>query len=243
MSNHANDKPGCLGGIFSVFGRRTASSRVEPPPTIFPYLTRDHFLTSAEISFYHVLSSVVSAKATICPKVRLADIFYVSTPDKNFSHFTKISSKHVDFVLCDPQTMRPILGIELDDKSHSRPDRQERDEFVKKTFEAAELPFLQIPVKMGYDPKELSSRLAQFIGITTADTSTFEAVQAPTSTIQTTGDFSSAPPLCPKCGIPMVIRTARQGKHQGEQFYGCANYPNCKEMLSVATYVDKSKGG
>jgi hypothetical protein len=43
-----------------------------------------------------------------------------------------------------------------------------------------------------------------------------------------------APPLCPKCGIPMVLRTANQGEYKGQQFYGCRNYPQCREILPIS---------
>ena len=43
--------------------------------------------------------------------------------------FNKIRSKHIDFALADEDT-NIIALIELDDKSHERPDRIERDEFV-----------------------------------------------------------------------------------------------------------------
>ena len=39
----------------------------------------------------------------------------------------RIHAKHIDFVLCDPGNLQPILCIELDDPSHNRPDRIERD--------------------------------------------------------------------------------------------------------------------
>ena len=38
----------------------------------------------------------------------------------------RINAKHVDFVLCCPATLRPLLVVELDDASHGRADRQER---------------------------------------------------------------------------------------------------------------------
>ena len=38
-----------------------------------------------------------------------------------------------------------------------------------------------------------------------------------------------ATPVCPKCGIPMVVRTAKRGAQQGNRFYGCANYPSCRQ--------------
>ena len=36
------------------------------------------------------------------------------------------------------------------------------------------------------------------------------------------------PPKCPQCGELMALRTARQGKNEGHQFWGCTAYPNCK---------------
>ncbi len=32
---------------------------------------------------------------------------------------------------------------------------------------------------------------------------------------------------CPKCGGEMTTRTARKGKHVGQQFLGCKRYPKC----------------
>lgn len=35
-------------------------------------------------------------------------------------------------------------------------------------------------------------------------------------------------PACPRCGKPMVLRTAKGGKNAGQQFWGCSGYPQCK---------------
>ncbi len=35
-------------------------------------------------------------------------------------------------------------------------------------------------------------------------------------------------PACPLCGKIMALRTARQGKNQGSQFWGCSGFPDCK---------------
>ena len=40
-------------------------------------------------------------------------------------------------------------------------------------------------------------------------------------------------PFCPQCGVQMKLRTARQGEHQGKQFWGCANYPKCRVVISA----------
>jgi restriction system protein len=38
---------------------------------------------------------------------------------------------------------------------------------------------------------------------------------------------------CPKCGMPMTLRTARQGDNQGKQFWGCTGYPRCKTVKQL----------
>ena len=35
-------------------------------------------------------------------------------------------------------------------------------------------------------------------------------------------------PKCPQCGGTMTLRTARKGANQGEQFWGCDQFPKCK---------------
>ena len=52
--------------------------------------------------------------------------------------------------------MRPLVGMELDDRSHQRADRKERDEFVNEVFKAAGLPLLHVPARRGYVVNELA---------------------------------------------------------------------------------------
>ena len=82
-----------------------------------PYRLRDDFLSPAERNFYLVLRTAVSDWGIICPKVSLKDLFYVKSKDPSqYRIYTnKIDRKHIDFLLCDPKTARPLLGIELDD--------------------------------------------------------------------------------------------------------------------------------
>jgi restriction system protein len=41
------------------------------------------------------------------------------------------------------------------------------------------------------------------------------------------------PPACPRCGSLMALRTAKSGKNQGSQFWGCTKYPDCKGTSPV----------
>lgn len=196
-----------------------------PQQVKFPYRIRDDFLSSAERSFFGVLQGVVKNGVVICLKVALGDLFYTKSSDPSeFRIYTnKIDRKHVDFLLCDPLTLRPLVGIELDDRSHQREDRQARDEFVDGVFEAAGLPLLHFPVKYAYTSAELESLLTPYLG------KTVEEKPEPVPAVPAQAD----PPRCPKCGSEMLLRTAKTGSNSGSQFWGCPNYPRCKGIVPL----------
>lgn len=212
--------PGCLAALLRLFGS-DARSEESSAEEAFPYRVRDDFLSPAEALFYGVLSSVVRSRAVVCPKVGLRDLFFVTRPHENRSAANRITQKHVDFLLCDPDTMKPILGVELDDASHSRLDRKMRDDFVDGVFEAARLALLRVPAQRGYHPQELAALIEPFL-----DTERVHVTDNPNA-------GTKNPPSCPKCGIPMVMRRAARGERRGEQFFGCSNYPKCRETLPL----------
>ena len=189
----------------------------------YPYAIRRDFLSAAEHSFYMVLRNVVGDAAIISTKVSLGDLFYAKTSEASkFRTYTnKIDRKHVDFLLCDAKTVKPILGIELDDKSHQRSDRQARDEFVKHVFAAARLPLLRVPVKPSYSTDELSKLLDRYLK--PAQGKAVEIIVE---------EKEDAAPRCPKCGGKMLLRTAKSGANQGSKFWGCRSYPNCRGIVS-----------
>ena len=194
----------------------------EKPTDEFPYHLRDDFLSAAEHNFYLVLRRAVSDWAVVCPKVSLGDVFFAKASEYGqwLAYTNKIDRKHIDFLLCDPQTVRPLVGIELDDSSHRREDRQERDKFIEGVFRAAKLPLVRIAVHRTYNVGELGELLRQYARLGYAQASVH---QAPTEReVAETGI-----PTCPKCGSPMVLRTAKRGSRRGTQFWGCSNYPRC----------------
>lgn len=38
---------------------------------------------------------------------------------------------------------------------------------------------------------------------------------------------------CPKCGSKMVVRTAKRGASNGNQFWGCSTYPKCRIVQNI----------
>ncbi len=243
MNTARKEPQGCSSAIFPFLRRKTQKvtetaltpssyqAAEESAPIVqanvsetLPYRVRDDFLSPAEFSLYKILCALGDTGLVIQSKVRLADIFFVVHPNENMTYFNRIAQKHLDFLVCDSVTMKPLLGIELDDFSHKRSDRQERDDFVDQVFEAASLPLLRLPVQREYNTKEVAAKIAPLLK------DKFGALN--TSPQPEINNQDNAIPLCPKCGIPMILRTVSQGEHKGKRFFGCKNYPRCREMKS-----------
>jgi hypothetical protein len=140
-----------IGLIISIIVVLVLLKRKKP----YPYFARGALLTAAELKFYHVLKPVTAQQYDISCKVRLGDIINCTDYYWHKGYGPKISSKHIDFVLYDPNTSEIILCIELDDKSHNRPDRIKRDKFVNNALSAANVPILHVPAARGYDMAKL----------------------------------------------------------------------------------------
>ncbi len=59
--------------------------------------------------------------------------------------------------------MKPLAGVELDDSSHNRKERQDRDVFVEQAFSAAQLPLVRIRVQREYNLQELVAQVEPFL--------------------------------------------------------------------------------
>lgn len=193
-----------------------------PKTDTLSYHLRDDFLSAAELNFFRVLQAVVGQHALIMSKVNLKDLFWVSRSDYSAYQraINKIDRKHVDFLLCDPQSVKPIVALELDDKSHQRADRQSRDLFVEDVFAGAGLPLVRVTVRRSYSRAELVNLLAPYFANRSPDYA------------MPTAEPSTTTPICPKCGGEMVLRTVKKGENAGKQFWGCANYPQCRSVLA-----------
>jgi Protein of unknown function (DUF2726) len=130
--------------------------RMYAGPGRLPYKSRGRIMTNAEAKFFRVLQKAVQDDFLIFAMVRIADLLVVDEGIHNRRGWIgRILSKHVDFVLCDPGTLEPKAAIELDDRSHERADRIERDEFVEHAFESARLPLVRIKVAGSYESRSL----------------------------------------------------------------------------------------
>ncbi|XVJ59317.1 MAG: DUF2726 domain-containing protein [Tepidisphaera sp.] len=132
----------------------------EKPGGADVYIKRAGLLTPAELAFYKVLVAAVGTRYVVMAQVSLAGILEVDRARvkeeggkrNGFqAAFNRISRKTVDFVLCEPGTMRIVAAVELDDRSHERAERKERDGFVEAAMKAAGLPLMRVKAAGSYD--------------------------------------------------------------------------------------------
>lgn len=117
------------------------------------YRIKGPLFSPAERSFLGVLEKAIGDKYQVFGKVRVADVI---TPQRGLdrsrwkSAFNRIACKHFDYVLCEPEKMTVIAALELDDSSHNRKASIERDKFLNKACESANLQLIRFPAKSNY---------------------------------------------------------------------------------------------
>lgn len=166
-------RAGLLGEAGGAEGEKPA------PGEVLPYRAAPALLTPAERNFAASLRLALPMMASIAgkaapplmlAKLRLADVIEVDraklpAPEAQGkgkrdmrwqTAQNRINAKHLDFVLCDPVSTRPVLAIELDDRSHERAERVKRDEFVDAALREAGLPLVRVRASDAYAPAELA---------------------------------------------------------------------------------------
>ncbi len=161
--------PGCLPGFLIRILRKLnidgaiEDTRQEMP---LPYRRRQYLLSQGERVFYGALCHAIDGgRYRVFCKVRLGDLLYVAKGTEERRGYTnRIQMKHVDFVICTSDLLRPVIVVELDDRSHERADRRERDAFVDAALRTAGLPIVHVQARSAYDPNAIKAALMTAIG-------------------------------------------------------------------------------
>jgi len=185
-----------------------------------PYRLRENFMSSTELALFRVLQAMVGRHYVICPKVAVNDIFYIVRPNENVHFFNKIFRKHVDFLLCEPVTLKPAIAVELV-KPVAKTETREADQFMQDLFLSAGLPLIHVPSSERYSEKDLAD-LFQLSVTKVKETGPLRAT-AKTDSV----------PMCPVCGRMMVLRVHRNGEHEGKKYYGCMDNPHCPGVVDL----------
>jgi len=138
---------------------------------VYGYRPRPAVLSDGERAFLPALRAALplltkiagaSEPPMLLAHVRLADVV---TPEP-FSRggLAVVSQKHVDFLLCEPVTTRPLLVIELDGASHGSERQRDRDAAKDAACRSAGVPMLRVAVAGAYKPEALAQAMAERLG-------------------------------------------------------------------------------
>ena len=132
----------------------------------YQYKRKNFLLTRAEHKCYDALVAAVGNEYYIFAQVHLPTLLDHTIRGQNWrAALAHINRKSVDFVLCDKAYISPKLAIELDDKSHERPDRKDRDVEVERILKDAGLPLLRIENRGQFNPAMLSQQIKESLSL------------------------------------------------------------------------------
>ncbi|MFZ2854005.1 MAG: DUF2726 domain-containing protein [Rhodocyclaceae bacterium] len=205
----------------------------------YPYKKLPTLFTPAECSFFGVLDQAVGKDFRLFGKVRVADVL---APRDGMNKslwqtaFNKINRKHFDFLLCAPGDLSVLCAIELNDQSHKKKNRQDRDEFLAGACTAAGVPLISFQARHAYSAAEVSAKIVEAISGSSTPASRPLDVKTAADIRQAEPSQISgadAAPICPRCAGSMLKRTAKGGANAGQQFWGCANFPTCLGIVKL----------
>lgn len=172
----------------------------------FPY-KRAKLLTDAELQLFNFMQNNLCQidRITIFIKVRLADIAEVDnrvTLSKEY--LWKITNKHVDFLICDKNTLDIICAVELDDYTHESKEAKERDMFVMQVLDTVGVKTVRIRTRIRAIEKSDLVLVDEYINRKLA-------------------------PKCHYCGKQMYPKVSRTG----HRFYACEDFVNCRQTVDI----------
>ena len=121
------------------------------------YIKKDYIMTEQEYKFYRLLKNYTSKNnLNLFAQVSL----YAIVNSKYYSDFNKIKSKSIDFVITDVNC-KIKLCIELDDYTHIKENRQNRDKFIDELFKKKKKKMLRIPEQNYYNMTEIERKITE----------------------------------------------------------------------------------
>lgn len=102
------------------------------------YERKTAMLSRPEYNFLLLLRNIAPEKYEVVPQVALINVIEKKTNTVNRNDLFRVC----DYCFVDRETFEPLLLVELNDRSHLRADRQERDAKVAAICRAAGMPLV-----------------------------------------------------------------------------------------------------
>lgn len=146
--------------LLIVFLLISRGSTVKEVPVSYSF--KGPLFTPAERTFLAALNQACGVNAIVFGKVRVADVLKPQAglnQNQWQSSFNQISSKHFDYILCDPISLAVMAVVELDDSRHTQPKNVERDTFIDDVCASASLKLHRFSAEYAYDIDEMRNKI------------------------------------------------------------------------------------
>jgi len=129
---------------------------------LYKYNRKDFLISRPEHEFFDILIEILGDKYHVFTQVHLPTILEHKIKGQTWkAAFSHINGKSVDFVICDKAYIKPLLAIELDDRSHDRLDRIERDSEVERMLQEAGMPLLRFSNNGSFNKEEINRLIVE----------------------------------------------------------------------------------
>ncbi len=121
------------------------------------YSKKDCLLTELEKRYYQEFTEILGSRYIVLPQINLATVI-----NKETAGFRTELFRNIDFGVFD-KNLKPLLLIEINDPSHNREDRIERDESVRKICKKARLPLITFWTKDGINRQMFINEFRKYL--------------------------------------------------------------------------------
>jgi hypothetical protein len=127
----------------------------------FPEFERQRSLLSPQQrALYQELIKLVGAYSVVLPRVNLSTL--VKSPGDHPSyedHWKRVLREWVDFVVCSPSSISPVLAIKLETRMERKRRKLGGLDVLEDTLTSARIPLLRIKSSESYDANEIMSSI------------------------------------------------------------------------------------
>lgn len=204
-----------------------------------PYQRARRFFSPAEGKLYVALVQALEKKAVVLAKVQATEVLTPRTtlprPEWQRAH-NALSSRHFDFLICDPHDAMAKLAILLEHEDEQ--PKPAGEDVLRQACHSAGLPIITQPLAVEYDRAELRCRIMEILS---PDQTCHEMHPEPAPVAEEQAQPPATPqpeknepsPPCPRCASPMIVRTVQSGENAGEKFWGCSRFPTCSGRIRI----------
>lgn len=153
--------------IFEQILEITKDTKKQENKPIYGYKCKDFLMTKSEHEFFDILIDIAGDQYYIFPQIHLSTFLDNKIVGQNWrAAFKHINEKSVDYIICDKSYIKPIIAIELDDKTHEKDDRKERDYEVERILKEAGLILLRFKNNGFFNREEIKESISEKLNIT-----------------------------------------------------------------------------